>query len=104
MPVAHLAGREVLILHGDRDRSQAGTAQSLEWTQRARQVAQVVPEAARVEIPGAGHFLLRGAKDSFELCTEFAMSVLAGHPRGALLAKARGGDLRTPLPIPYPER
>lgn len=91
--VAHLAGREVLIMHGDQDRSDASAAMSLEWAQRVR---EVVPELARFEIPGAGHFLLKGTTESFALCTEFAMSVLFDAPRGELLEKARGGDLRMP--------
>ncbi|GAA2047457.1 alpha/beta hydrolase [Catenulispora yoronensis] len=97
-PVEHLAGREVLIVHGDKDHSEASGEKSLEFAVRAR---AVVPELARVEIPGAGHFLLKGAKDGFQLCTEFAMNVLAVGNRRELLETARGGDLRTVLPIPF---
>lgn len=96
-PVGQLAGREVLILHGDKDHSEAGAVQSLEFAGRAR---AIVPELARLEIPGAGHFLLKGANAAFELCTEFAMNVLADATRGELLDAARGGDLRTALLMP----
>jgi pimeloyl-ACP methyl ester carboxylesterase len=97
-PVEQLAGRDVLILHGDKDRGEASAGQSLEFATRAR---AVVPDLARLEIPGAGHFLLKGAKDAFTLCAEFAMNVFADGKRGELLDAASGGDLRTPLPIPY---
>jgi alpha-beta hydrolase superfamily lysophospholipase len=97
-PAEQLAGRDVLILHGDKDRGEASASQSLEFAIRAR---AAVPDLARLEIPGAGHFLLKGAKDAFELCAEFAMNVLADGKRGELLGATKSGDLRTPLPIPY---
>lgn len=97
-PTGQLAGREVLILHGDRDNTEAGAALSLSYAMRAR---QEVPGLARMEIPGANHFLLRGGRDCYEMCTEFALSVLTGSRRGPLLEAAAGGDLRTPVPTGY---
>jgi pimeloyl-ACP methyl ester carboxylesterase len=97
-PVRQLAGREVLILHGDRDDTDAGARYSLSYARRAR---QWVPDLARIEIPGGSHLLVRGARDCAAMCTEFAMSVTAGVPRGTLLERARGGNLRTVLPPGY---
>lgn len=89
-PVEHLAGRRVLIIHGDRDRSAASADRSLEFARRAR---EVVPDLVRYEVPGGRHYLVKRADDVRALTTAF---VLAVHGAGPSLTPS--GDLRTPLP------
>ncbi len=50
-PVDQVAGRKVLILHGDRNQSDAPFELSLEYASRAR---AVVPDLARMEVGGLG--------------------------------------------------
>ncbi|MFH7595575.1 alpha/beta hydrolase [Streptomyces racemochromogenes] len=92
-PVEQLAGRRVLIIHGDRDRSTASAARSLAYARRAR---EVVPELVRYEVPGGSHFLVKRTADINALTTDF---VLAAHGEGPSPATAAtGGGLGTPLP------
>jgi pimeloyl-ACP methyl ester carboxylesterase len=98
-PVDQLAGRKVLILHGDRDRSSASAAMSLAYAQRAR---QVVPDLARIEVIGDNHLLLRRAAEAWGLAAEFVLGTVAGRPlppllRAAMAARGTAG-LSTPLP------
>ncbi|GLZ77184.1 alpha/beta hydrolase [Actinorhabdospora filicis] len=92
-PVAQVAGRRILILHGDADRSTASAALSLAYAERAR---EVTPEVHRLEVPGDGHFLLRHAKDCWAATAEFVLAALGSAETPARLAAA---DLRTPLPV-----
>ncbi|MFI6154363.1 alpha/beta hydrolase [Kitasatospora sp. NPDC051170] len=89
-PVDHLAGRRVLIIHGDRDHSTASAADSLAYARRA---AEFVPGLARYEVPNGGHFLTRRADDIRALTTAFVLSTLADEPAGLAT-----GQLHTPLP------
>lgn len=89
-PVEHLAGRRVLIIHGERDRSAASAARSLEYAGRAR---EVVPDLARYEVPDGRHYLIKRADDVRALTTAFVLAVLGAGP-----SPAPSGDLRTPLP------
>ncbi|MFE0459642.1 alpha/beta hydrolase [Kitasatospora sp. NPDC058965] len=89
-PVAHLAGRQVLIIHGDRDRSAASAAKSLAYAERAR---AVVPGLARYEAAGGNHYLVKQADPVRALTTAFVLSVLGPEP-SPLVA----GELHTPLP------
>lgn len=86
----HLAGRRVLIIHGDRDRSAASAARSLEYARRAR---QVVPDLVWYEVPGGRHYLIKRADDVRALTTAFVLAVLGAGP-----SPTASGDLRTPLP------
>ncbi|MFJ9695629.1 alpha/beta hydrolase [Kitasatospora sp. NPDC101183] len=89
-PVDHLAGRRVLVVHGDRDRSTASAAHSLAYARRA---AEFVPDLARYEVPEGGHFLVKRADDIRALTTAFVLSTLGDDP-----AHFATGELHTPLP------
>ncbi|GAA2358470.1 alpha/beta hydrolase [Saccharopolyspora halophila] len=58
-PVAQLAGRQVLLLHGDRDRVTSAPA-SAEYARRA---ARAGAEVEHVVLPGTGHAMLRHAAE-----------------------------------------
>ncbi|SEK79210.1 alpha/beta hydrolase [Streptacidiphilus jiangxiensis] len=101
-PVGQLAGRRVLIVHGDRDRSGASAADSLAYAERAREVVPV----CRLEVAGANHYLLSRAADFWSVTAEFVLDTLAGREPAPLLAEALADPdgLRTPVPIGYPGR
>jgi pimeloyl-ACP methyl ester carboxylesterase len=90
-PVEQLAGRKVLILHGDQDRSDAPASLSLAYAERAR---AVVPDLARFEVVGDGHYLLRRAIDCWAATTGFVLGALGMRP-----LDPAAEDLRTPLPV-----
>ncbi|MFF3390001.1 alpha/beta hydrolase [Streptomyces sp. NPDC002669] len=94
-PVTQLAGRQCLILHGDKDHSEASAAMSLAYARRAHAITTL----ARFEIPGAGHFLLRGSRECYMATTEFVTATLARTPLPPLIAQAQSGDLCSPLPL-----
>ncbi|WP_042381135.1 alpha/beta hydrolase [Streptacidiphilus melanogenes] len=98
-PVEQLASRRVLIVHGDRDHSEASAAKSLAYAERARAVAPV----ARLEVAGANHFLMRRAADFWSVTAEFVHDTLAGREPSPLLAHALAAPdgLRAPLPVGY---
>lgn len=58
-PVAHLAGRRVVLVHSDRDRV-TDPAGSLIFAMRARQAGA---EVCRLVVPGSDHAMLRRAAD-----------------------------------------
>jgi pimeloyl-ACP methyl ester carboxylesterase len=101
-PVAQLAGRKVLIMHGDRDRSDASAAKSLAYAQRAR---AVVPDLARFEIAGGGHLLLRRAADCWALTTAFVTATVGSRPLDPAITHAMAASgpdgLRTPLAVGF---
>jgi pimeloyl-ACP methyl ester carboxylesterase len=97
-PVEQLAGRRALIMHGARDRSGASAAMSLAYARRAR---SVVPDLARFEVAGDGHYLLRRAPDCWALAAGFVTATVGTQPldpaiRAAMTAPEPDG-LRTPL-------
>ncbi len=97
-PVAQLAGRTVLIAHGDRDRA-TSPEHSYAYALRAR---EVTPDVGRFVIPGAGHPMLRRAADWTGLVRAFVTTTLGVTPPDAtimtgLRAPAPDG-LRSPLP------
>lgn len=98
-PVDQLAGRKVLILHGDRDRSGASAAMSLAYALRAR---AVVPDLARIEVIGENHYLLRRRADCWALTVDFVMGTLGRRPLPAVIDAAMAAPgpagLATPLP------
>ena len=97
-PVAQLAGRAVVVAHGDRERM-TDPAESYAYARRAREVSDRV---ARFDVLGDGHAMLRRARDWTALVRGFVLGELgAGPPPGwitdAMRAPAPGG-LRVPLP------
>lgn len=82
-PVDQLAGRAILIAHGDRERM-TDPAGSLEYARRARAVTEV----ARFDVHGDGHAMLRRAGDWHRLVTRFAAGVLGIEPVAPEIANA----------------
>jgi pimeloyl-ACP methyl ester carboxylesterase len=89
-PVDQLAGRTVLIAHGDRDRWTSPRA-SFEYAVRAKRVTGRV---ARFEVPGAGHFLLSRPGRWHRLVTRFVAGATGVGPEDPEIATA----LRLPAP------
>jgi predicted esterase len=75
-PVDQLAGRRVLLVHGDHD-SVTSPAQTWAFADRARAVTQVTTETLR----GGDHAMLRGASRWHRLAADFAREAF-GLPRG----------------------
>ncbi|HEY3751302.1 MAG TPA: alpha/beta hydrolase [Pseudonocardiaceae bacterium] len=97
-PVEQLAGRRVLIAHGDRDRW-TSPARSYEYAIRSR---SVTPSVCRFELHGAGHPMLRHAAAWTGLVRAFVAGVVGAAPphpaiQAALAAPTPDG-LRRPLP------
>ncbi|GAA5189648.1 alpha/beta hydrolase [Rugosimonospora acidiphila] len=101
-PVDQLAGRRVLIMHGERDRSEASAASSLAYARRAR---AVVPDLARFEVGGDGHYLLRRAVDCWALTTGFVTATVGTRPLhpaiGAAMAAQEPDCLNAPLAVGF---
>jgi Serine aminopeptidase, S33 len=95
-PVEVVAGRDVLVVHGDRDRI-TNPANSAQWTQRARTVAE---SAAFVSVAGERHAMLHRAALWHSLATSYVLATLLGvppaetaNPAGAnVIAKVLAGD------------
>lgn len=84
-PMRQLAGRSVLIAHGDRDRMTSATA-SAEY---ARTASRWHPDVRLVRIAGSGHAMLRHPGTWTSLVRRFARdAVLADEKR----PQATGGD------------
>ncbi|MEQ0557852.1 alpha/beta fold hydrolase [Amycolatopsis sp. NEAU-NG30] len=93
-PVAAVAGRSVLIVHGTRDRM-TSPAESHAYAERAQDVAARV---ARFEIGGEGHAMLRRAGVWTRLTIAFTLEQLAGDDGDALRgAWTAPGRLRIPV-------
>jgi pimeloyl-ACP methyl ester carboxylesterase len=75
-PVRQLAGRSVLILHGDRDR----TTRPSESLAYARDAVHHAAHLARFEIAGAGHKLLRRSGLWHDLTARFTLAGLGLRP------------------------
>jgi len=75
-PTSQLAGRRVLIAHGDADRMTSPSA-SAEY---ARQIAQVAASVGYVTVRGERHAMLRRARLWTALSTAFTRAVLLGTP------------------------
>ncbi|HEY4453396.1 MAG TPA: alpha/beta fold hydrolase [Pseudonocardiaceae bacterium] len=89
-PVEQLAGRAVLVAHGDRD-TWTDPARSEDY---ARRVRGVTPDVCRFVVRGAGHAMLRRAGDWTGLVRAFVpgtVGVAAPHP--LIVA-----GMRTPAP------
>lgn len=89
-PVEHLVGRRVLIIHGDRDRSEASAAKSLDYARRA---LAVVPDLARYEVPRGSHYLVKQADAVRALTTAFVLAILGTEPSPLAI-----GELSASLP------
>jgi pimeloyl-ACP methyl ester carboxylesterase len=95
-PVDTVAGRNVLVLHGDRDRI-TSPANSAQWTQRARASAE---SASYVSVAGERHAMLHRAGLWHSMTTAYVLATLLGVPpaetsstAGAnVIAKVLAGD------------
>lgn len=96
-PVTQLAGRSLLIAHGDRERM-TSPAESFAYAVRARAVTARV---ARFDVHGDGHAMLRRAADWSGLVRRFVLGELGVEPVDRSITKAMGeptpGGLRTAL-------
>lgn len=95
-PYRHLAGQEVLIAHGDRERM-TDPAASL-WF--AGRVATVSDRVARFDVHGDGHAMLRRASDWHDLVTHFALARLGLEPPTPAVANAMEAGAPTGLSVP----
>jgi dienelactone hydrolase len=97
-PVEQLAGRSLLIAHGDRERT-TDPRESLAYAVRAREVTDRV---ARFDVRGDGHAMLRRARQWHALVTRFVLGELGLAPQDPAIADAMrqpGPDgLQVPLP------
>ncbi|NUT96812.1 MAG: alpha/beta fold hydrolase [Saccharothrix sp.] len=82
-PVEQLAGRSLLIAHGDRERY-TDPAQSLKYAVRARSVTRV----ARFAVHGDGHAMLRRAADWTRLVKDFVHGELKVEPNAPYVTNA----------------
>jgi dienelactone hydrolase len=96
--VGQLAGRAVLIAHGDRDR-RTDARQSFAYACRARELTKNV---CRFEVHGSGHAMLRRAADWTALTTGFVAGVLGAREQLPVVTDAihlpAPEGLRRPLP------
>ena len=97
-PWEHLAGRTLLVAHGDREHM-TDPRRSLWFAER---VATVSDRVARFDVLGDGHTMMRRASDWHGLVTRFTLACLGLEPfdddvANAMAAGARGG-LSVPLP------
>lgn len=83
-PVAQLAGRTVLIAHGNRERWTSPEA-SYDFAVRAKPVAARI---ARFDVLGAGHFMLSRASAWQSLVERFVLGVTGVEPEDPDIANA----------------
>ncbi|MEU7530965.1 alpha/beta fold hydrolase [Saccharothrix sp. NPDC042600] len=83
-PMAQLAGRSLLIAHGDRERY-TDPAKSYRYAVRARGVTERV---ARFAVHGDGHAMLRRAADWTRLVTDYVLGELNVEPVAPYIANA----------------
>lgn len=99
-PVDQLAGRTVLIAHGDDDRW-TDPNESLEYAVRAKRVTDRV---CRFEVVGSGHFMLSRLSDWQSLVRRFVLGAIGIEPEDPDIANAlrqpAPGGLRTALSAP----
>jgi len=89
-PVAQLAGRTVLVAHGDQDRV-TDPRLSLAYAARAKRVTEAV---CRFEVRGDAHAMLRRAREWRQLVRRFSLGVLGVTEMDDAIASA----LATPPP------
>jgi dienelactone hydrolase len=83
-----LAGRELRIVHGDRDRI-AAPARALAV---ARALAEQGADVAYVSVAGGKHAMLRRGRVFGGLAAELTTEILLGRPRGAVSARIAAGE------------
>ncbi|MCW2720867.1 alpha/beta fold hydrolase [Pseudonocardia sp.] len=83
-PVQQLAGRTVLIAHGDRERW-TDPRESYAYAVRAKPVTDRI---ARFDVHGAGHFMLSRASDWQSLVRRFVLGVTEIEPEDPEIANA----------------
>ncbi|HXT45071.1 MAG TPA: alpha/beta fold hydrolase [Pseudonocardiaceae bacterium] len=98
-PVQQLAGRSVLIAHGDRERT-TDPRLSFRFAVRAKQITTRV---CRFDVLGDGHAMLRRAYDWALLAARFVEGELGVQPPDPLIEDAMRqpvpDGLRVPLPV-----
>lgn len=99
-PVDQLAGRTVLIAHGDRERM-TDPEQSYRYAVRAKAVTDRV---ARFAVLGDGHAMLRRASDWTRLVTDFVLGELGFEPVAPDVANAMGEPAPRGLDVPLDRR
>jgi pimeloyl-ACP methyl ester carboxylesterase len=77
-PVAQLAGRRVLIIHGDADRMTSPPGSK----RYASEAAHVAESASYVTLAGERHAMLRRAGEWHRLTTGYVLAVTCGTPPG----------------------
>jgi pimeloyl-ACP methyl ester carboxylesterase len=95
-PVTQLAGRTVLIAHGDRDRT-TDPALSYTYAERAKEVTDRV---ARFDVRGETHALLFRYREWTRLVRRFTLGVLGAVPLDQDIADALGKPLPDGLRVP----
>jgi pimeloyl-ACP methyl ester carboxylesterase len=78
-PWQQLAGRHVLVVHGDRDRVTSPPASAA----YARHAAELAESAAYVSVHGEHHAMLRRPRLWHELCTGWVLARMCGIPPAA---------------------
>ena len=95
-PVEPVTGRDILVVHGDRDRI-TSARNSAAWTERARRVAA---SAAYVNVSGERHAMLHRAKLWHTMTSAYVLAKLCGvspeetsaAPGARVIAKVLAGD------------
>ncbi|GAA1072933.1 alpha/beta fold hydrolase [Kitasatospora arboriphila] len=87
-PVAHLAGRSLVILHDDHDRV---TSAEQSWA-LARRAAAARARVGTVAMPRGGHAMLRDARGWHRLTVDAVAAVLTGAPLVLASATPVGPD------------
>jgi pimeloyl-ACP methyl ester carboxylesterase len=95
-PVTQLAGRTVLIAHGDRDRT-TDPALSYTYAERAKEVTDRV---ARFDVRGETHALLFRYREWTRLVRRFTLGLLGAVPLDQDIADALGKPLPDGLRVP----
>ncbi|TCK25383.1 alpha/beta hydrolase [Pseudonocardia endophytica] len=95
-PVEQLAGRAVLIAHGDRERMTDPRA-SLDFAIRARRVTDRI---ARFDVLGDGHAMLRRAADWSSLVRRFVLGELGVEPLDRSITNAMQRPAPEGLSVP----
>jgi pimeloyl-ACP methyl ester carboxylesterase len=95
-PVEQLAGRTVLIAHGDRDRT-TDPALSYRYAERAKEVTDSV---ARFDVRGESHALLFRYREWTRLVRRFTLGVLGITPMPPDIAEALAKPVPAGLAVP----
>jgi pimeloyl-ACP methyl ester carboxylesterase len=83
-PIEAVTGRDVLVVHGERDRI-TSPVNSAEWTLRARTVAR---SAAYVSVSGERHAMLHRAALWHAMASSYVLATLLGMPPAETAAAA----------------